>query len=164
MRVKHKSKFVNTFKVRITKKDGRIIDVEIPNGITDLGLNKMLDVMFHDDTKIATWYIGLIDNAGYTAVDPTDTLGSHAGWAENTDYTGNRKEWVEGAASGESITNASPAVFAIDDTVVLKGIFVASVDTGTSGLLWSTALFPSTYALESGDTIGIIYTVTVAEA
>jgi hypothetical protein len=142
-------------------KAGKLIGIyRVPNGITDVGMNDLLDVHFGNDTQHALWYIGLIDNSGYSGVDPTDTMSSHAGWTENTDYSGNRKQWVVGAAAGRSISNGTTADFNITGTATLRGIFVNTDETGTAGTLWSTALFSSPVSVQNGDTLKITYTVS----
>lgn len=142
-------------------RNGEVIgEYEFPNGIVDQGLNSILGIMFHSDTQITTWYIGLIDNSGFSSLANGDTLASHAGWNEFTSYTGNRLSWGPGASSSRSITNGSTVNFPITGSGTLKGIFVASVATGTSGTLWSTAAFGSTVAVTNGDTLKVTYTVS----
>ena len=138
---------------------------KFPNGIVDVGMNHILDTQFHDDTPITTWYIGLIDNASYTGLSDSDTMASHAGWIENTDYTGsaNRPAWVEDAAAARAITNSTTTDFAIDASITLKGIFItgtAATVPGNTGVLWSTALFASAVSAVNGDTLKITYTVS----
>jgi hypothetical protein len=136
---------------------------DMPNGIVDVGLNSLLDVYFHNQAQLATWYIGLIDNAGFSALSNSDTMGSHTGWAESTAYDeATREEWVEDAAASRSITNSTPAEFTINATATLKGIFVTSNSTkgGTTGTLWSTAAFSSTVGVQDNDILRITYTVT----
>lgn len=142
--------------------DEKIGEYEVPNGIVDQGLNSILGVYFHSDTQIAStsWFIGLIDNSGFSALANGDTLASHAGWNEFTTYTGNRLAWGAGASSARSITNASTVNFPITGTGTLKGIFICSVATGASGTLWSTAPFGSTVAVANGDTLKVTYTVS----
>ena len=150
------------FKVEHFRKGVKIGEYEFPNGIVNEGLNKILDVMFHDATKIATWYIGLVNNAGFTAYNAADTMASHAGWSEWTSYDeANRVEWTEGAASGKSITNATPVTFTISATGTIRGLFVCSENTksGTTGTLWSTADFASTVNVVDDDEINVTYTV-----
>lgn len=138
----------------------KIGEYEFPNGIVDVGLNKILDVMFGAVTQITSWFIGLIDNSGFSALANADTLASHGGWNEFTNYTGNRKAWSVGAAASRSITNGTTADFAITGTGTLKGIFVSNASSGTSGTLWSTAAFGSTVAVANGDTLKVTYTVS----
>ena len=135
------------------------------NGITDAGLNKILDVMFHDATKITPWYIGLIDNAGFTALAVADTMGSHAGWVECVAYDeATRIEWTEGAAAGKVITNASPVDFTISDTKTIYGLFITSDSdkSGTTGTLWSTAALTVPVAVADDDVLSVTYSVTAA--
>lgn len=133
------------------------------NAATDEGLNKLLDVMFHATTQITPWYIGLITGTGTLAAG--DTLASHAGWTEGTDYSGNRKEWSEGAASGKSMTNSSTVDFACSGAMTVKGAFLASAETGTSGTLFCTAAFTGgDQVVGNGDTLKVTYTVSAAAA
>jgi hypothetical protein len=154
--LKAKGKFI----VEHFRKGEKIGEYEFPNGIVDQGLNSILGIMFHSDTQITTWYIGLIDNSGFSALANADTLASHAGWNEFTNYTGNRKSWSPGSASSRSITNGTTADFAITGTGTLKGIFVSNAASGTSGTLWSTAAFGATVSVSNGDTLKVTYTVS----
>lgn len=131
------------------------------NIIVTEGLNHILDTQFHAGTQVSTWYIGL-KGAG-TPVGG-DTLGSHASWSEVTDYSGNRKEWTEGAASAGSMTNASSVDFSITGTATVAGAFLSSVDTGTSGTLYGVVDFSSARSVLSGDTLQVTVTVTAASS
>jgi hypothetical protein len=134
-----------------------------PNGITDVGINKCLDDTFDGGTPSTLWYIGLIDNTSFTAVAAADTMASHAGWIESTAYTQTtRPEWAPGEPSARSITNATTVDFSINATITLQGIFVVdnSTKSGTTGTLWSTALFASTVGAVNGDTLKITYTIS----
>lgn len=135
----------------------------IPNGIVDVGLNKILEDMFNGGTQSGTWYIGLVDNSGWTAFANADTMASHAGWTESAAYTETaRPEWTAGTAASRSITNSSTVDFSINATVTLKGIFIVdnSTKSGTSGTLWSTASFASNVSAVNGDTLKVTYTVS----
>jgi len=151
------------FKIECIR-DGKLVwDAEAHNAVTDAGLNNILDEFFGN----ATHYVGLISDAGYTSLANADTLASHAGWAETTAYAADRKEFVEGAAAAGSIDNsASPAEFTMNDTVTVKGAFLATVATGTAGVLYCTALFsaPGDRSVVSGDILRVTYTATVARA
>lgn len=137
---------------------------KLPNGIVDEGMNHLLDAQFHASSQVTTWYIGLVDNSGWTAFNDSDTLSSHSGWTEFTSYTeANRVEWDEDAASSRSITNSTTSDFSINASGNVKGIFVSSNNvktTGTSGTLWSTAAFSSVVATSNGDTLKVTYTVS----
>lgn len=138
---------------------------EVPNGIVNEGKNKILDVMFYDGTQIAStsWYIGLIDNSGYSALSDSDTMSSHSGWNEFTSYSeANRVAWGPGAAASQTTTNSTPATFNISGSGTVKGVFLVSNNTkgGTSGVLWATALFAADVPVSNGDQLKITYSVS----
>ncbi len=159
--VKHRGGFRFTAR----DKDGNIKWVsEFPNGVTTAGLNHLLNVEFHGTTQVTTWYIGLIDNASFSALDATDTMASHGGWIENANYDeATRVAWVEGAASGGVMTNPSPSVFTISATVTILGAFLTSVSTKSdnTGTLFATGLALSPQALVDNDTLEVTYTATL---
>ena len=145
--------------------DGELKGVyPFPNTIVTVGLNHILDTEFNSGSQVTTWYIGLVDNSGWTAFDNADTLSSHAGWSENTNYTeANRVTWNSDAAASRTITNANTADFSVNATGNLKGVFVSSNNvkaTGNTGTLLSTAAFSSVVAVSGGDTLKVTYTIT----
>lgn len=138
---------------------------DVPNGITNEGKDKILDDMFNDGTQTAnnSWFLGLVDLSGFSALADTDTMGSHGGWNEFTSYSeANRVAWGSGAASSQSITNSSPATFNITGSGTVKGVLVPTNNTkgGTSGTLWATALFAADVPVSNGDQLKITYTVS----
>lgn len=147
-------------------RDGKKIrDFMVQNGVTNVGKNHILDSTFNAASQVTSWYIGLIDSSGYSALAAGDTMSSHAGWNEFTTYSeGTRTEWAPDAAASQAITNGTPATFSITGTGTLKGIFVASNSTksGTTGTLWATALFASDVDVINTDILRITYTVTAS--
>lgn len=143
---------------------GKLIGIyKVPNGIVDVGLNKILDDMFVGGSQSSLWYLGLVDNDGFTAFNAADVMSSHTGWSETTVYAaGTRPQWTVGSAAARQVTNASTVDYAINDTETLKGIFVVDENTkgGTTGTLWATAAFSSTIGVTSGDTLKVTYTVS----
>ena len=159
----------------------RINEYHFPNGIVNEGKNKLLNVMFNSATPITTWWLGLIDSISYTALAATDDyvdINQAADqWKEFTAYTdaGNgssastRPAWGAGAASGQSITNASPSVFNITSAGTVKGLFLVGGianaqnknDHTVNGILWATALFTSgDVPVNNGDQLKVTYTVS----
>jgi len=134
------------------------------NTVVDQGKNSLLDVYFRNQTQIAAWYFGIVDNSGWTAFSSADTAASHAGWTEFVTYTESvRQTWSPGAAASASITNGTVATFNITGTATLKGAFIISNSTksGTSGTLWSEAAFSGgTVAVSSGDQLRLTYTLS----
>ena len=162
MKTKVRLNLGGVFKIEHIRK-GKVIQTAYgKNDVVNEGLDKLLDVMFHGTIQITTWYLGLIDNSGFTGLSNSDTLASHTGWTEFTTYTGTRQEWTEDAASGQEITNTTVVTFDITGTATVYGAFLCSVASGTSGTLWATAPFSSTISVINGDQIKITYTVTAA--
>lgn len=133
------------------------------NQITTVGLNLMLNVMFHNDAQSATWYFGLVDTGGtYSAAD---TMSSNS-WVEYTEYSEtNRQTWTEDAASGGSITNSTTVDFSMNATGTVAGLFLADDSTkgGTSGVLWTTLNFSGgNQSVSNGDTLKVTYTLTAS--
>lgn len=132
------------------------------NDITNEGKNTIFDTMFNATSQITTWYIGLISSVGYSALAATDVMGSHGGWTEFTNYSqANRVTWVSGATSAQTITNSGPAQFDMTATGTVKGLFIVSNNTksGTTGKLWSTALFTADVPVVNGDQLKVTYTL-----
>lgn len=134
------------------------------NLVVNEGLADMNDKYFSGSTYTAAWYLGLVTGPGsgntYAAAD---TLASHAGWTEDTNYSGNRKAVTFGSATSADpsvITNSgSPSQFSMTGTTTIAGAFLASVDTGTSGILFSVSDFqsPGDRDVVSGDTLNVTY-------
>jgi len=177
------------FKIEQFRDGMKIGEFEIDNGITVEGKNFLLNLTFHGadgPAKINTWYIGLVDNAGYTAFDEGDTYDdinqAGNGWDEGIDYTdannGNstttRPTWTEGAASNKSITTDTPQaiydVVAAGDGDTVKGVFIcggpdaqtkADHTAGTPpNVLWSTAAFTATVNVQTNDQLKVTYTLS----
>ena len=152
----------NYWKVTCLDKDGNIKwEEDMKNLIATVGLNHILDVQFHATTQVTTWYIGL-KAAGTPAA--ADTMASHSTWAELAGYSGDRKEWTEGAASSGSMTNSSSVDFAITGSATVAGAFLNTAATGTSGVLYGVVDFSSSRAVINGDTLQVTVTVTAASA
>lgn len=161
MNANHALPLRGKFFVEHRNQAGKLIGLyRIPNGIVDVGMEFLLDCMFNSGTQSATWYIGLIDNDSYSAVADSDTLASHAGWTEFTDYSGGRKTWGVGAASGRAVTNGSTVDFTMTGAGAVRGIFATDQVSGTSPILWATALFSSAITVASSDVLKITYTVS----
>lgn len=162
MHLKSGARINGRFDVVVRDKDGNIKQTtEAENLVVNQGLNNMLDITFHGTSQTNPWYVGLKDTGTIAAAD---TLASHAGWAEFTSYTGNRKEYQEAAAVNQSITNtANVAIFNADATDSAYGAFLCSAATGTSGELFCAADFANVVNVESGDEVEITYTISVAD-
>lgn len=143
---------------------------ELKNGVTDVGIASFLNVYLRAQTQLANWYIGLIDNSGFTALASGDTMASHGGWSEvgGTNYSDTtRVLWSAGAASGGAVVNGTTSDFHMvnGSALTVKGLFLVSDSTkgGTAGVLFATAAFTGgTQVVNSGDTLKVTYTVSAA--
>ena len=152
----------NYWKVTCLDKNGNVKwEEDKKNLITTVGLNHILDTQFHASTQVTTWYIGL-KGAGTPAA--ADTMASHSSWSELAGYSGNRKEWTEGAASSGSMTNGTSVDFAITGSATVAGAFLNTAATGTCGTLYGVVDFSSSRTVISGDTLQVTVTVTAASA
>jgi hypothetical protein len=139
------------------------------NLVVNQGLKDMNDKYFSGSAYTAAWYLGLITGPGSgTTIAAADTLASHTGWTEYTDYTGNRQAVTFGAATladPSVISNsASPNAFIITAPGgTVAGAFLASVATGSSGILFSASDFqsPGDRAVVAGDTLNVTYQFTL---
>jgi hypothetical protein len=159
-------RFKGVFTVECLDSQGRIKWKRTANnGVTNVGKNHIYNVQFFTTAKSATWYLGLVDNAGFSAFAAADTMASHAGWVENTaNYTeGVRQTWVTIAAAAGVIANSAFITFTITGSATIEGLFCVdnNVKGGTAGNLWATASFNEGDAVvASPDLLRIVYTVT----
>ena len=133
------------------------------NLVMNGGLANMNGAYFAGTAQTTTWYLGLVEGPGSgTTFAAGDTLASHGGWTENTDYSGNRKAVTFGSATTANpsvITNsASPSSFTMNATATIAGAFLCSVSSGTSGILFSAGDFTGgDKSVASGDTLNVTY-------
>lgn len=153
------------FTVTCFDKEGNQKWVDIaPNLVVNTGLQHMNTEYFTGNTYTAIWYVGLINNASSaTTFSGGDTLASHPGWDENSNYSGSRKQANFGAATladPSNINNASSvASFTMTANATISGAFLTNVATGTSGLLFSAADFqsPGDRTVVVGDVLNVTY-------
>jgi hypothetical protein len=152
------------FHFKCYDKDGNLKwEDKAHNLVVNEGLQDMNTKYFKGVSYSAAWYLGLVNNSPTPSYAAGDTLASHAGWVETTDYSGNRPAVTFGTATTADpsvIDNSgSVAQFSITGTVTVDGAFLASVDTGTSGVLFSVSAFqsPGDRSVVSGDTLNVTY-------
>jgi hypothetical protein len=144
------------------------------NLVVNEGLQDMNSKYFAATGYTSAWYLGLVQGPGSgTTFAAGDTLATHAGWTElvpGTAYTGNRKAVTFGTATTADpsvISNsAAPSSFAmlVNGTVV-AGALLASVATGTSGILFSAGDFTGgDKTVDSGDTLNVTYSFSLDAA
>jgi hypothetical protein len=160
------------YHVQCLDKDGNLKwEDSMHNLVVNEGLQNMNTEYFKGSSYTAAFYVGLVTGPGSgTAYAATDTLASHAGWTEFTNYSGARK-----AVSFGSATSADPSVIttaaAVSFTIsglggTVAGAFLCTVSSGTSGVLFSEADFqsPGDRVVVSGDTLNVTYTFSLDAA
>ena len=161
------------FRVQCFDKDGNLKwEDQMHNLVVNEGLQDMNTKYFTGSTYSAAFYLGLITGPGAsTSYAAADTLASHAGWSEFTDYSGSRKAVTFGTATTADpsvISNsAAPSQFSITGAGgSVAGAFLCTVSSGTSGILFSEADFqsPGDRTVVSGDTLNVTYTFNLDAA
>ena len=139
-----------------------------PNLVVNTGLQSMNTNHFKGSSYTASFFIGLVTGpAAGTTFAAGDTLASHSGWTESIAYSGNRPAVTFGTASTADpsvITNSSsPSSFTMNATLVVGGAFLCTVNTGTSGILFSASDFasPGDRSVVSGDVLNVTYTFSL---
>lgn len=156
------------YRVVCRRPDGSVRWVaEGQNLVVNEGLDHILDCVIAAGTQITAWYVGLCN------ADPSpaagDTMDSHIGWTENTNYDENyRQTYIPGSVSGQSVDNsASEAAFTMNvDGDTVGGMFLTSNNGkgGTTGTLYSVVAFTGgNKAVDSGDTLKVTYTFQQAD-
>lgn len=161
------------FHVQCFDKDGNLKwEDAMHNLVVNQGLQDMNTKYFKGSAYTAAFYLGLVTGPGSgTAYAATDTLASHGGWTEFSNYSGTRKALSFGTATTADPSvidnSASPASFSITGAGgVVAGAFLCTVASGTSGVLFSEADFqsPGDRTVVSGDTLNVTYTFSLDAA
>lgn len=153
-------------------KDGNLKwTAESKNLVVNVGLQYMAGTALTSVAQITTWYLGLYGAGASNTPAAGDTMSSHAGWTEVTDYSNANRVTATFAtattANPSVVTNAaSPAAFNINGTTTVGGAFLTSSNTkgGTTGTLFSAADFgsPGDRSVVSGDTLSVTYQFSLA--
>jgi hypothetical protein len=139
----------------------------IDNLVVNEGLDHILESTLAGGSQITTWYVGLLNDSPTVAA--TDTMSSHAGWTENTNYDeAVRQTWTPGSVASQSVDNsASKATFTMDtDSDTVAGAFLVSNSTksGSTGVLYSGGAFSGgDKSVDDGDTLTVTLTATQAD-
>jgi hypothetical protein len=166
------SKGGGVYRVQCLDKDGNLKwQAGMHNLVVSQGLQDMNAKYFKGASYTAAFYVGLITGpASATSYAAADTLASHAGWTEFTDYSGSRKAVTFGTATTATPSvidsTGAPSSFSITGSGVIAGAFICTVASGTSGILFSEADFdsPGDRTVVNGDTLNVSYTYSLDAA
>lgn len=160
------------FRVECRDADGNLKwEHEEHNLVVNVGLQDMNTQYFKGSTYTAAWYIGLWGAAASNNPAAGDTMSSHGGWTEFTNYSQSTRPAASfGTASTANpsvISNSgSPATYTISGGGgTVGGAFLVSDNTkgGTAGVLFSGSDFtsPGDRATVAGDTLTVTYTFSL---
>lgn len=151
---------------------------QFPNLVNAVGKQLMLDTLLSGSSYTTVGpYLGLISGASPTFA-AADTMGSHGGWTEFTNYTVGGSA-VRGTASFGSATSAgttptnvtTKTATAITYTItggggtvggcfLVTGSGASSTQGNTSGTLYSAGAFATAKVTTAGDTVSVTYSTT----
>lgn len=160
-------------------KDGNIKwEEEFPNLVVAVGKELMLDTLLKGSAyTVVGPYLGLISGSSSTYA-ATDTMASHGGWTEFTNYTVGgsavRGTAVFGSATSSGATpsnvttsTASAITYTITGgggTVggcfLVTGSGASSTQGSTAGTLYSAGSFATAKVTTAGDTVSVTYSTT----
>lgn len=129
----------------------------VSNLVTTEGKTDIIGKYFKGSAYTAAHYLLL---AGTGAKAAADTLASHAAWAEVTPYAGNRPAITWGSVTAGSLPATGATSFSINATATVAGAGIATVNSGTTGVLYSISDFSAPRAVASGDTLNVTPTVS----
>jgi hypothetical protein len=151
---------------------------EFPNLVVAVGKELMLDTLLSGTSYTTVGpYLGLISGSSPSFL-AADTMSSHSGWTEFTNYTVGGSA-VRGTASFSSATSSglSPSnvttktASAITYTItgaggtvggcfLVTGSGASSTQGNTSGTLYSAGAFSTAKVTTAGDTVSVTYSTT----
>lgn len=141
---------------------------ETENLVTTVGLNDALDKHLKGSGYTAAWYVGL--TTGTPTFAAGDTMSSHAGWTEFTNYDeAARQTLTLGTVAAGSVDNVgNEASFTISTNgSTIGGAFMVTVSTkgGSTGTIYGGAAFTAgNKGLDDGDTLNVTVTATATSS
>jgi len=130
----------------------------VENLVVTTGRNDLLDKYFKGSTYTAAHYMGLV--ADNPTIIAGDTMASHAGWTEVTDYDESTRPSISwGSPSSGSLTS-SGVNFTINTTVTVAGLMITTNSTkgGSTGTLYCAGTFTGgDKSLQDDDVLSVTY-------
>lgn len=169
------------YHVECRDKDGNLKwEESFPNLVNEIGKELMLNTLLRTSGTYTTVgpFLGLIGGSTPTFGTGTDTMTSHAGWTEFTNYTVGgspvRGTAVFSAASstGSTPTNVTTCQAAsitytitggggtVSGCFLVTGSGAVSTQSSTAGVLYSAGAFAVAKLTTSGDTVAVTYSTT----
>jgi hypothetical protein len=159
------------FVVECIDSDGnKVWETTAENGVTNVGINHLLNTEWAYGSQSQYWYLGLIDGATTPTLSASDTMASHSGWSEHTSgdtSDATRVLWTPTTATALSLVNATSSDYHMIPSapITIWGLFLVDNNTkgGTTGNLSATAPFSTgPQSCKTGDTLRSTYTMGAA--
>ncbi|HDO36689.1 MAG TPA: hypothetical protein ENH07_10415 [Nitrospirae bacterium] len=144
---------------------------ELPNTFTTEGMAYLLNIIFHDISKLASeiWYVGIYKNnvtpaVGNTAAVHLGAAGTY-GSCQDADFdlplTNNPGFETADTATADISNTASKASFTMAATITIYGAYLTTIQakTGTSGKLMCAKKLTASRAVVDDDVLYIDYGV-----
>jgi len=143
------------------------------NTVTNQGLDALLNIMFHATGQVTTWYVLIFETN--TTPSSTTTYAVPVFTETNAKYDeATRPEYVEAAASSQSLTNSlNKATFTMNNTVSIYGAALVGktgVAANTKGdvaladaIMYCASKFAAQKDVISGDSLKVSITLTSAD-
>ena len=168
------------YHVECRDKDGNLKwEESFPNLVNAIGKELMLDTLLKGSSYSVTGpFLGLIGGASPTFGTGSDTMTSHAGWTEFTNYTVGGSAvrgtavFASATSSGSTPSNVTTsAASAITYTItggggtvggcfLVLGSGASSTQSNTGGTLYSAGAFTTAKITTAGDTVSVTYSTT----
>ena len=149
-----------------------------PNLVNAVGKQLMLDTLLKGSSYSVTGpYLGLISGASPT-FDAADTMTSHGGWTEFTNYTVGGSAvrgtavFASATSTGTTPTNVTTSAAAsitytitggggtVGGCFLVTGSGASSTQSNTGGTLYSAGAFTTAKITTAGDTVSVTYSTT----
>lgn len=169
------------YKVTCHDKDGNLKwEESFPNLVNEVGKELLLNTLLRTSGTYTTTgpFLGLISGSSPTFGTGTDTMTSHAGWTEFTNYTVGGSP-VRGTAvfaastsTGSTPTNVTTCAAAsitytitggggtVGGCFLVTGSGASSTQSNTGGVLYSAGAFAVAKITTAGDTVAVTYSTT----
>lgn len=169
-----------TYLVECRDADGNIKWADqFPNLVNAIGKQLMLDTLLKGSSyTVVGPFLGLVSGASPTFGTGTDTMASHSGWTEFTNYTVSGSAvrgtavFASATSSGSTPSNVTTSsATAITYTItgaggtvggcfLVTGTGAVSTQSSTAGTLYSAGAFSTAKVVTAGDTVSVTYSTT----
>ena len=169
-----------TYLVECRDADGNIKWADqFPNLVNAIGKQLMLDTLLKGSSyTVVGPFLGLVSGASPTFGTGTDTMTSHSGWTEFTNYTVSGSAvrgtavFASATSSGSTPSNVTTSsATAITYTItgaggtvggcfLVTGTSAVSTQSSTAGTLYSAGAFSTAKVVTAGDTVSVTYSTT----